>query len=89
VKGVIGDHAAFHKGKAVEEVLRRLEAEGNVSSLVGWRYIRQALNALPLWLSGGENRFSGSLRHQCSTFIEEFLDVGLNKAFAVDHKEAA
>ena len=33
--------------------------------------------------------FSGSLRHQCSTFIEEFLDVGLNKAFAVDHKEAA
>jgi len=56
VKGVIGDHAAFHKGNAVEEVLRRLEAEGNVSSLVGWRYIRQALNALPLWLSGGENR---------------------------------
>ena len=50
MKGVIGDHAAFHKGKAVEEVLRRLEAEGNVSSLVGWRYIRQALNALPLCL---------------------------------------
>jgi len=24
-----------------------LEAEGKVSSLVGWRYIRQALNALP------------------------------------------
>ena len=56
MKGVIGDHAAFHKGKAVEEVLRRLEAEGNVLSLVGWRYIRQALNALPLCLSGGENR---------------------------------
>jgi hypothetical protein len=35
------------KKAAVEEVLRRLEAEGKVSSLVGWRYIRQALNALP------------------------------------------
>jgi MoxR-like ATPase len=35
------------KKAAVEEVLRRLEAEGRVSSLVGWRYIRQALNALP------------------------------------------
>ena len=32
---------------AVEEVLRRLEAERKVSSLVGWHYIRQALNALP------------------------------------------
>jgi hypothetical protein len=93
VKGVVWDHAAFHKAKvvrevglrrvyqppyfselnpaervfeevrrwvegrryerieakkaAMEEVLRRLEAEGKVSSLVGWRYIRQALNALP------------------------------------------
>jgi transposase len=92
-QGVVGDHAAFHKGKAVgevglqrayqplyapelnpaervfeevrrwvegrryesieakkaavEEVLRRLEAERKVSSLVGWRYIRQALNTLP------------------------------------------
>jgi len=35
------------KKAAVEAVLRRLEAEGKVSSLVGWRYIRQALNALP------------------------------------------
>jgi transposase len=35
------------KETAEEEVLRRLEAEGKVSSLVGWRYIRQALNALP------------------------------------------
>ena len=35
------------KKAAVEEVLRRLEAEGKVSSLVGWRYIRQAWNALP------------------------------------------
>jgi len=34
------------KNAAVEEVPRRLEAEGKVSSLVGWRYIRQALNAL-------------------------------------------
>jgi len=34
----------------MEEVLRRLESEEKVSSLVGWRYIRQALNALPLWL---------------------------------------
>jgi len=34
------------KKTAVEAVLRRLEAEGKVSSLVGWRYIRQALNAL-------------------------------------------
>jgi transposase len=32
---------------AVEEMLRRLEAEGKVSSLVGWRYICQALHALP------------------------------------------
>ena len=35
------------KKAAVEAVLRRLEAEGKVSSLVGWPYIRQALNALP------------------------------------------
>ena len=35
------------KKAAVEEVLRRLEAERKVPSLVGWRYIRQALNALP------------------------------------------
>ncbi len=94
VKGVVWDHAAFHKAKvvgevglrrihqpsrspelnpvervleavrrwvegrryerieakkaAVEEVPRRLEAEGKVLSLVGWYYIRQALNALPL-----------------------------------------
>jgi len=47
VKGVIWDLAALHKGKAVEEVLQRLEAEGKVASLVGWPYIRQALNALP------------------------------------------
>jgi len=36
------------KKAAVEAVPRRLEAEEKVSSLVGWRYIRQALNALPL-----------------------------------------
>ncbi len=80
VQGVVGDHAAFPKGKAageggrptllspkervfaavrrwvegrryerieakkaaVEVVPRRLEAEGKVSSLAGWRYIRQA-----------------------------------------------
>ena len=35
------------KKAVVEAVLRRLEAEEKVSSLVGWRYIRQALNALP------------------------------------------
>jgi len=35
------------KKAAVEEVLQRLEAEGKVSSLVGWHYIPQALNALP------------------------------------------
>jgi MoxR-like ATPase len=35
------------KKAAVEAVLRRLEAEGKVSSLVGWHYIRQALHALP------------------------------------------
>jgi hypothetical protein len=35
------------KKAAVEEVLRRLEADEKVSSLVGWRYIRQALKALP------------------------------------------
>jgi hypothetical protein len=35
------------KKAAVEEVLRRLEAEAKVSSLVGRPYIRQALNALP------------------------------------------
>ena len=33
------------KQAAVEEVPRR--AEGKVLLLVGWRYIRQALNALP------------------------------------------
>jgi hypothetical protein len=47
VRGVVWDHAAFHKAKVVGEVPRRLKAEGKVSSLVGWRYIRQALNALP------------------------------------------
>jgi hypothetical protein len=35
------------KKAAVEAVPRRLEAEGKVSLLVGWRHIRQALNALP------------------------------------------
>jgi len=35
------------KKAAVEAVLRRLEAEGKVSLLVEWHYIRQALNALP------------------------------------------
>jgi len=35
------------KKTTLEEVPRRLEAEGKVSSLAGWRYIRQALNALP------------------------------------------
>jgi transposase len=35
------------KKAAVEEVPRRLEAEGKASSLVGWHYIRRALNALP------------------------------------------
>jgi len=35
------------KKAAREEVLRGLEAGGKVSSLVGWRHIRQALNALP------------------------------------------
>ena len=47
VQGVVWDYAAFHKGKAVGEVLRQLEAEEKVSPLVGWRYIHQALNALP------------------------------------------
>jgi transposase len=92
-RGVVWDHAAFHKAKvvgevglrriyqppyspernpaervfeevrrwvegrrcerieatkaAVEEVPRRLKAEGKVLLLVGWHYIRQALNALP------------------------------------------
>ena len=35
------------KKAAVEAVPRRLEAEAKVSSLVGWRHIRQSLNALP------------------------------------------
>jgi len=34
------------KKTAIEEVLRRLKAEGRVSSLVGWPYIHQAWNAL-------------------------------------------
>jgi len=34
------------KKAAVEAVPRRLEAEEKVSSLVGWRHIRQASNAL-------------------------------------------
>jgi hypothetical protein len=46
-QGVVWDHAAFHKGKAVGEVLRQLEAKEKVSPLVRWRYIRQALNAPP------------------------------------------
>jgi hypothetical protein len=41
------DERVEAKKAAVEEVLRRLEAEGKFSSLVGWRYILQALNALP------------------------------------------
>ncbi len=85
MQGVVWDHAAFPKGKAVEEggrptllspaeqvfaevrgwvkgrryerieakkaaveaMPRRLKAEAKVSSLVGWRHIRQDLNALP------------------------------------------
>jgi hypothetical protein len=35
------------KKAAVEAVPRRWEAEAKVSSLLGWHYIRQALNALP------------------------------------------
>jgi transposase len=35
------------KKAAVEEGPRELEAGGKVSSLVGWRHIRQALDALP------------------------------------------
>jgi hypothetical protein len=46
-QGVVWDHTAFPKGKAVGEVLRQLEAEEKVSPLVRWRYIRQALNAPP------------------------------------------
>jgi len=46
-QGVVWDHAAFPKGKAVGEVLRQLEAEEKVSPLARWRYIRQALNGLP------------------------------------------
>ena len=46
-QGVVWEHAAFPKGKAVGEVLRQLEAEKKVSPLVRRRYIRQALNAPP------------------------------------------
>jgi hypothetical protein len=35
------------KKAAVEALLQRLEAEGKVSLLVEWHYIRQALSALP------------------------------------------
>jgi hypothetical protein len=35
------------KKATVEAVPRRLEAEGKVSSLLGWRHIRQALSVLP------------------------------------------
>ena len=35
------------KKAAVETVPRGLEAEGKVSSLIGWHYIRQASNVLP------------------------------------------
>ncbi len=37
------------KKAAIEEVPQRLEAEGKVSSLVGWPNIRQAWNALLSW----------------------------------------
>ena len=32
---------------AVEAVLRRLEAEGRISTLVGWSYSREAFQVLP------------------------------------------
>ena len=35
------------KRAAVEEVLRRLETEGRLSTLVGWAYVREAFRALP------------------------------------------
>ncbi len=35
------------KRAAVEEVLRRLEREGRLSTLVGWSYVREAFRALP------------------------------------------
>jgi len=42
---VYGSIAA--KKAAVETVLRRLETEGRLSTLVGWAYIREAFQALP------------------------------------------
>ena len=35
------------KKAALEEVLRRVEAEERLSTLVGWTYIREAFQALP------------------------------------------
>jgi len=34
------------KKAAVEEVLRRLEAEERLSTLVGWAYVQEAFQAL-------------------------------------------
>jgi transposase len=45
VEGRRDEHIEAKKA-AVEAVLRRLEAETKVSSLLGWHYIHQALNAL-------------------------------------------
>ncbi len=35
------------KKAAVREGLRQLEAEGRLSTLVGWAYIQEAFQALP------------------------------------------
>jgi hypothetical protein len=125
VKGVVWDHAAFHKAKvvgevglrriyqppyspelnpaervleevrrwvegrryerieakkaAVEAVLRRLEAEGKVSSLVGWRYIRQALNVLPSLGALADSKLCLALcmPHRCLALLGLLVSAGL------------
>jgi len=67
------------KKAAVEAVLRRLEAEGKVSSLVGWHYIRQALNVLPSLgaLADSKLRLPLSMPHRCLALLGLLVSAGL------------
>jgi hypothetical protein len=67
------------KKAAVEAVLRRLEAEGKVSSLVGWHYIRQALNVLPSLgaLADSKLCLTSCMPHRCLALLGLLVSAGL------------
>ena len=67
------------KKAAVEAVLRRLEAEEKVSSLVGWPYIRQALNVLPSLgaLADSKLRLPLCMPHRCLALLGLLVSAGL------------